>query len=227
MQVKSLFMNRLQALKRVLFLRDLSDTTLLSLTEQGVDRTYNKSEMLFREREPAAGLFVVRTGVVRLAKFDTVGRELVLGRAQPGDSVGEIALFDGGNYPHDALSDEDGTLVFMLPRPVFLAQMAQFPEIAIGGLRLLSVQNRRLMEMLKAQTLHTVRTRLAAYLLASAEGDTVILPENNTVLGAHIGTVREVISRTLHGLEDSKIILLAGRTVTIMDRVKLQEIAND
>jgi CRP-like cAMP-binding protein len=219
-------MNRLQALKRVLFLRDLPEATLLALAEQGIDRTFGKGEMLFREREAAAGLFVVRTGAVRLAKFDTIGRELVLGRAQPGDAVGEIALFDGGNYPHDALADEDGTVVFTLSRAIFLAQMTQFPELAIGGLRLLTIQNRRLIEMLKAQTLHTVRTRLAAYLLASAEGDTVTLPENNTMLGAHIGTVREVISRTLHGLEDSKVILLAGRTVTILDRAKLQEVAS-
>jgi CRP/FNR family transcriptional regulator, dissimilatory nitrate respiration regulator len=220
-------LNRLDALKRTLFLRDLPDEALLSLAEQGVDRTYDVGESLFAEREAVKGLFVVRVGTVRLARFDTMGRELTLGRAKPGDSVGEIALFDGGNYPHDAIADEDNTVVFTLPRGVFLAQMTQFPEIAIGGLRLLTIQNRRLLEMLKAQTLHTVRTRLATFLLAHAEGDYVLLPENNTTLGAHIGTVREVISRTLHGFEDSKVIRLDGRKVTLLDKNRLQEIAQE
>lgn len=82
------------------------------------------------------------------------------------------------------------------------------------------------MEMLKAQALHTVRARMAAYLLhAAGETDTFLLPETNAIIGLHVGTVREVVSRTLHTLHDTGAIDLRGRTVTLRDRDALRRIA--
>ena len=102
--------------------------------------------------------------------------------------------------------------------------MSAHPEIAGGVIRLLAVQNRRLTEMLKAQALHTVRARFAAYLLAAAGGgDTFILPESNAGIAAHLGTVREVVSRTLHSFADAGAIAVRGRTVTVLDRAALSE----
>jgi CRP-like cAMP-binding protein len=104
--------------------------------------------------------------------------------------------------------------------------MRQHPEIATGAVRALAVQSRKLIEMLKAQALHTVRARFAAYLLAAAgEGESFPLPESNAGIAAHLGTVREVVSRTLHQFADLGYIAVRGRTVVLIDRDALTELA--
>jgi CRP-like cAMP-binding protein len=80
--------------------------------------------------------------------------------------------------------------------------------------------------MLKAQTLHTVRSRLAEYLLqAAGEEITFPLRDTNDAIGSQVGTVREVVSRTLHAFKDAGAITLQGRTVTIRDRDVLRRLA--
>ena len=146
----------------------------------------------------------------------------------PGSAVGEITLFDGGNCPFGAEAAQDDTVLLAVSTGQFRALCAAHPAIADGAVRALSVQNRKLIEMLKAQALHTVRSRIAAYLLrrAAEDGETTFpLRESNAAIGSHVGTVREVVSRTLHGLGDVGAVRLHGRTVTVLDPELLTEIA--
>jgi CRP/FNR family transcriptional regulator len=143
-----------------------------------------------------------------------------------GTSVLDLPLFDGGNYPAHAEAYEDGTSVLVVPRDRFQALLVAHPEIAAGAVRSLAIQTRKLIEMLKAQALDTVRARLAAYLLQTAGDErTFPLRETNEAIGSQIGTVREVISRTLNALEEARLIERHGRVVTLLDRAGLHRIA--
>ncbi|MBC8139897.1 MAG: Crp/Fnr family transcriptional regulator [Armatimonadetes bacterium] len=209
-------------LRRVLFLRDATGETLTAFLRAGRVRQLGADTVLFAEGDAAPPLFVVVSGAVKLLKWDTRGRELNLGIARVGEVVGAPATFDGGNCSYHAVTVGEGAAVFVVARETFAVLLAAHPEIAGGVIRLLAVQNRRLTEMLKAQALHSVRARFAAYLLAAAgSGDTFTLPETNAGIAAHLGTVREVVSRTLHGFADAGAIAVRGRTVTLLDRAAL------
>jgi CRP-like cAMP-binding protein len=220
-------LERLAALRRVLFLKTLPTPVLESIAAAGSERRLGKGELLFAEHDKSLGLVVVLTGAVKVYSVDRRGRELTLYRELPGESVVELPLFDGGNYPVSAEGSEDGATVFIVPRPVFLLLMAEHPQIAVQGLRALAVRIRKLMKMLEAQTLHTVQARLADYLLRTAAGHLIFrLEETNEAIGSRIGTVREVVSRTLRGLKDQGAIELRGREVSICDRPLLERIAD-
>lgn len=211
---------------RVLFLRGLPQETLAEIATVGFERTYLPGGMVFLEGDRCLGLVVVLAGAVRVSKFDSRGREIVLSVERAGSSIGDLALFDGGTYPASATAIEDGTRLFFLSRERFTQLMEYYPAIASNIIRALSVQSRKLIEMLKAQALHTVRSRIAAYLLHTAgEERTFPLSETNAAIGSHIGTVREVVSRTLHQLEDIGAIRIVGRTITILNRGILHQIA--
>lgn len=219
-------MNRLQALRRVLFLKNAPAAAVEQLAREGRERRLDRGETLFGENERCLGLIVVLCGTVTLFKTDPRGRELTLGRDGPGASVGELALFDGGNYPFAAAAAEDATIVLVVPRERFAAVLAEHPVIAGEALRALAVYSRKLIEMLKAQTLHSVRARLAAYLLhAAANEHAFLLRETNETIGGHVGTVREVVSRTLHALVDAGAITLDGRRVSVRDHALLARLA--
>jgi CRP-like cAMP-binding protein len=219
-------MDRSEALKRVLFLKGLPDEVQAEIAAAGFERRLVTGEMLFAEGDRAIGLLVVLRGAVRVYKVDNRGRSMTLFVDQPGSSVLDLPLFDGGNYPAHAEACETGTVVFVVSRERFQTLMATHPEIAAAAVRSLSIQARKLIEMLKAQALDTVRARLAAYLLHTAGDErTFPLRETNEAIGSQVGTVREVISRTLNALEEAHLIERRGRVVTLLDRNALRRIA--
>jgi len=215
-----------EALHRVSFLKTLPQTTLNAIAAAGRVKRLDKGEVLFTEHEKCLGLVVVLAGAVKVYSLDRRGRELTLDREGPGESVVELPLFDGGNYPASAEAMEESTQVLIIPRAAFQRLMAEHPEIAAQGLRAVAIRMRRLMKMLEAQTLHTVQARLADYLLRTAAGrESFPLEETNEAIGSRIGTVREVVSRTLHSLKERGAIELRGRDIRIHDLPLLSRIA--
>jgi len=170
---------------------------------------------------------VVLQGVVKVYKLDSRGRELTLSLEVVGSSVGELPLFDGGNYPYSAEAAANDTVVWLVPRSRFREIMRAYPEIAERGLLALGVRLRRMVQIAEAQSLYSVRSRLATYLWELSGGRTVFtLEETNEAIASQLGTVREVVSRTLRNLKDAGVIGLQGRAITIRDREELMQIAS-
>jgi CRP/FNR family transcriptional regulator len=214
------------ALRRVPFLKALPDHVLADVAARGGSRLLNNGEMVFAEHQPCVGLIVVLTGAVRVFSLDRRGREMTLDRQEPGESILELPLFDGGNYPASAVAATEETSVFIVPRATFQQLMVDHPELAGMALRYLAIRMRRLLKMLEAQALHTVQARLAAYLLHASDGCSVFkLSDTNEAIGSSIGTVRDVVSRTLRGLKEQGAVDLKGRTVAIVNRELLCRIA--
>lgn len=219
-------MNIEEALRQVLFLKTAREEAMTALLTAGMERRMAKGELLFAEFERCQGLFVVLKGAVKVYKLDSRGRELTLSMELPGASVGELPLFDGGNYPYSAEAAQNGTILWFVPRERFRVVLHHSPEIAERALLALGVRLRRMVQIAEAQSLYSVRARLAAYLLEIAQDRTVFaLEETNEAIAGHLGTVREVVSRTLHTLKDADVIGLRGRWITVTHREELRQIA--
>lgn len=215
-----------EALRQVLFLKTAGSDAIAQLLASGQRRHYARGEQLFMEFERCRGLFVVLTGAVKVYKLDSRGRELTLSLEGPGASVAELPLFDGGNYPYSAEAAQTNTSVWFVPRDQFRAVMHAFPEITERALLALGIRLRQMVQIAEAQSLFTVRARLAAYLLEVMAGRTEFrLEDTNETISSHLGTVREVVSRTLRTLKEAKVIELRGRWVTVLDEAELRGIA--
>lgn len=207
------------------FLKALPEEILEAIAAAGQERTLQRGEQLFGEADACLGMLVVLTGAVRIFKVDARGRELTLTLERPGESVAELPLFDGGNYPGGAEAAEDATKVLVVPRERFRALMAGHPAIAEEALRALAMRMRALVAMVEAQTLHTVRVRLVAYLLRAAAGRAAFrLEETNEEIGSRIGTVCDVVSRTLGSFKEEGVLAVEGRQVKISDGAGLRRI---
>ena len=215
-----------EALRQVLFLKTAGEEALSVLVTSGQSRRLEKGQLLFAEFERGRGLFVVLTGAVKVYKLDSRGRELTLSMEGPGASVGELPLFDGGNYPYSAEAAQAGTTVWFVPRDRFREVMRAHPEIAERALLALGVRLRQMVQIAEAQSLYTVRARLAAYLLEVGRGQAAFrLEETNEAISGHLGTVREVVSRTLRTLKEAQVIGLRGRWVEVRDGEELRRVA--
>jgi len=215
---------RAAALKKVPLFADLSEKELRFLAGRAVPHHVKDGEMIFSEGEPCEGLYVIKSGAVRIFKTSVSGREQVLTIQGPGQSIAELPVFDGGNYPASAAAVTDSTLLFVGKKD-FQALCLQHPEVALKVLKVVGARLRRLVGIIEELSFTTVRHRLAALLLRlakrkgtrTARGIEFTITASNQELAAHIGTVRELVSRNLSRFHAEGIIKLDGKTVIILD----------
>ena len=207
----------------------LNDAELTAFARRTVVRRFASGEVLFSEGEPCAGLYVVAAGRVRIFKTSASGREQVLTIEGPGSSIAELPVFDGGPYPASVSAVEDAQLLFV-SRDDFRACCLEHPEVALKVLQVVGARLRRLVGIIEELSFTTLRHRLIAWLLREAEAHGRPTPEGTVFelgmthqeLAAHIGTVRELVSRNLARLQAQGFIHAQGREITIVDREGLE-----
>jgi CRP-like cAMP-binding protein len=220
---------RTSLLKKAPIFADLSEKELNFLAERAVAHHPKQGEMIFSEGETCEGLYVIESGAIKIFKTSVSGREQVLTIEGPGQSVAELPVFDGGNYPASAMALSD-SLLLLVRKNDFQALCLQHPEVALKVLKVVGARLRRLVGIIEELSFTTVRHRLAALLLRlakrkgrqTARGIEVTITGSNQELASHIGTVRELVSRNLSRLQAEGVIKLEGKTVIILDPAILE-----
>ncbi len=221
-------------LKKTALFSVLSEKELERLAFSSVFRHFKKNQTVFSEGQACNGLYAVESGSVKIFKTSARGREQILSIEGPGATLAELPVFDGGNYPASAAAEVDSTLIF-IGKKEFRALCLEHPEAALKVLSVLGKRLRQLVEIIENLSFTTVRHRLAALLLREARlkgtpsphGTEFTLAVNNQQLSAQIGTVRELVSRTLSRLQADGIIRLEGKTVTVPDLKALEAESED
>jgi CRP/FNR family cyclic AMP-dependent transcriptional regulator len=216
--------SHVSALKKVPVFSDLSEKELSFLAARAVPHHVKAGEMLFSEGEPCSGLYVIVSGALKLFTISAGGREQVLSIEGAGGSVAELPVFDGGNYPASAAALTESSLLFVSNKD-FRALCVEHPAVALKVLKVVGTRLRRLIGIIEELSFTTVRHRLAVLLLRLAErkgkrtarGVEFTLRASNQELAAHIGTVRELVSRNLSRLQAAGVVKLEGKKIVVPD----------
>jgi CRP/FNR family transcriptional regulator len=120
--------------------------------------------------------------------------------------------------------------VFSSSREDFRACCLEHPEVSLKVLQVVGARLRRLVGIIEELSFTTLRHRLIAWLLREAQthgrpvGNGTIFELNAThqELAAHIGTVRELVSRNMARLQAQGFIHAHGREITILDPAGLE-----
>ena len=138
----------IETLRRVPFFAVLPPDEIRALAAHCVVRRLRRDEMLFAEGDSCGGLFVVQAGAVKQFKMAETGREQVLVTERAGSTVGELALFDGGNFPASAAAVEDSTVLY-LPKREFLDLCRHNSGVAFAVIRSLASRSRYLTSLVE------------------------------------------------------------------------------
>jgi len=202
----------------------LSPEELRTLAARTVRKLLKSGELLFSEGEPCHGLHIIASGGVRIFKTSVNGREQVLAVNQPGESVAELPVFDGGVYPASAVAVEETQIAFISQRD-FHSYCLEHPEVALKVLSVVGARLRRLVGIIEELSFTTIRQRLVAMLLRLAQeqgtavGQSVEfqLPSTHQELANQLGTVRELISRNLMRLQAEGLLEVDARRIVVKD----------
>lgn len=205
--------------------RHLSDSAIEALECGGVRRSYARGAMLFREGEAAHGVFIVLSGEVRVARSSR-GRRYVLHVESAGGTLGEAPVFDHGPYPVTAAAQDAVDALYLARDPLERAIRGS-PELGLFFLRRLGGRVRVLLDRVDGLATAHVSTRLAEYLLQRAERTgSALVSMTQESLAEELGTVREVVVRSMRALRDDGCIRTAARgKIEILDLGALRVVA--
>ena len=211
----------IRALKAEPYFKPLADDELARLARTVIERQFAKDEVDFLEGEPCQGLYIVREGSVKIYKLSPEGREQILSYIKPGDTFNEVAVFDGGPNPANVAAAET-TSLWIVPRAAIVELIQRNPQVALAVIQNLGARLRHLVGLVEDLSLRQVSARLAKLLLETATSGERALTQQE--MAARLGTVREMIGRSLKLLEARGLIELERGKIVILDREGLEKL---
>lgn len=210
--------------QRMEFLRgnEYFDTMPASVLEQICGhmqlREYERGEVFFWEGDPCDGLYVVRQGSAKIYRVSPQGRQYIVRILQEGDTFAEVPAFDGGANPVNVEALET-CLIWVVDSDTLRRLVVSHPQFAqkvlINFGRMLRGMVRQVSEMAFYQVTHRL-ARLISELPPDDMGHAILLTQEQ--MAARLGTVREVVARSLKELERSGAIQVENRRIRILDR---------
>jgi len=176
--------------------------------------------------DPVDGVYLVRAGAIRVYYIDAAGREGTLYWIEPGESciLALNSLFTRIPYPAWAAAETEGAEILAVPGTVFRELFSHDSAVQTFLFEQLSGRVFSLLRLLEETMRLPQEKRLALLLLSRADEEGVVALSQEE-LARHLGTIREVASRLLRNLAGQGLIALAPRRIRLLDRARLQALA--
>jgi CRP-like cAMP-binding protein len=200
------------------------------------ERTYRAGQMIVLAREPSPAVYLVAKGRVRSQRCSIEGREYVLHDLGPGECFNLASVLDGG-YNLATVTAVSDVVLYSIPAAEFRRIVSEYPALSLALLSHLTRRVRHLSDAVEGLALYGVRTRLARCLLAyiSHVQESSHPPRDPSrrdwpcpsyltqgELAAQIGTVRDVVGRTLRSFSQQGLIRREQGRVVVTDLAGLR-----
>lgn len=213
----------------VSFCTDLPAPALAALVRIAIPLQRPAGTLIQVEGDLAEVMYVVVAGRVKIARVAPGGREQVLYAIEPGGHFNTVPMFDGGPCPANAEALTDVQLI-ALPRAALRRAAEDHPVLALALLREFTGRVRHLVSLVDDLALHTVQGRVAGLLIRqaeAAESGQGAIPLTQADMAARIGTVREMVGRTLKGFEIAGHIRIERGVISVLDRAALSRLRDE
>jgi CRP-like cAMP-binding protein len=217
----------IEALTRLPLLANLEEDVLQQIAAQSEELTFSQGQVIALEGEPCPSVLLVGRGIVQLRQLSQEGREHVLAYLSEGSCIHLAAALDGGTNL-STVESLTPVVLYAIKAERFLEIMKQHPGLAMVVAQCLADEVKRLTAMVKDLALHSVRTRLARFLLVHAEsawhagGQPAQQTWTQEAIAARIGTVRDVVGRMLRAFADEGLLRRQRGRLVILDRAGLE-----
>lgn len=193
-----------------------------------VRKYYSRGQSFFAEGDEGVGFYIILSGKVKVFKLSPEGKEQIFHILEAPEPFAEAAVFAGEHYPASAQALAE-TLVLFFPRQKFVELISREPSLSLSMLALLSRRLRKLTQLVENLSLKEVPGRLAAYLLIlnarNASTPVIELDVSKNQMAGLLGTIPETLSRILKRMTDEKLIETGPRSILILDKKGLTELA--
>lgn len=189
-------------------------------------REYEENEVVLLEGEAQSGLYYLQYGWLKVVKISPNGREQILRFLEPGETFNEIGVFAEQSNPATAIALEPAG-IWLIRREALLDLLLERPDFAQHVITKMAERTLFLVSLVTDLSLRSVTGRLARLVLEDTTDDILHRPRwfTQAELAARLGTVPDVIQRSLRNLEKDGLIVVERHQIRILDRSALTKIA--
>lgn len=205
------------------FLFTLPADAAKRLLEQGIRISVPAGSLIYRDDERPRVIVVV-SGILRVFLSSADGRQVTVRYARSGDVAG-LALVIAGPAPM-SIQAMTGASVIALSVDTLRSLLASEPGVARACAEELTHQLYRALDDISEQAFLPVRERIIRHLLdlASPQDERRLVAKvSQQELADAVGSVREVVTRTLHSLREEGLIEISRDEVALLDPVGLTD----
>jgi CRP/FNR family transcriptional regulator len=211
-----------EVLARLRSFSKLDAAALAAVAQAAIPRRFDAGKVIYLEGEPATTLYVLESGWVKATRMSAEGREQSISVLQPVEMFGDIAVFTGSSYPGTVVALEAAE-VWAIDGVTFLDLVTRYPSLAMAVIRHLAGRVIYFIGLVEDLSLRSVEARLANTLLRNAQtvDDRLIVPRRQWAtfdqMATRLGTVRDVLSRALHTLEEEHLLKVERHQIVLLD----------
>lgn len=211
---------RINTLRGNSYFTDLPEPLLKEVVPFTQLREYQRGDVLFWEADPCDGLHILESGSAKIYRLSPQGRQYIVRILQEGDTFAEVPTFDGGMNPVNVEALES-CRVWVIEGEKLRALVAANPVFAQKVLQNFGEMLRNMVRLVSEMAFYQVTHRLAR--LINEYKDEPRPHWTQEQLAAQLGTVREVVARSLKELERSGAIRIEDRRIQIADQDVLRQ----
>lgn len=190
---------------------------------------YERNEQIYGAGDHSAQLYIVHRGRVKIYRLSDSGKEQVIRMLEPGDFMGELALFSETIHDCYAIATEK-TELCTIRRSDLQVLLMKYPVISYKIIEEFSRRLEQTEKQMSSLTSEDTEGRIATYLIALAKANsvddhTITLPMTKKDLASYLGTTPETLSRKLAEFQGKGLIEQTGqRGIKVLDIEALGEV---
>ena len=216
----------LQTLARTHYFKGLTPDEIREVQKHvAFEKKIEKGEMLLSEGDRSEYIYFIISGSVKVYKRSANGKEQILNVATGGESLNDVATFDGGGSAANMLA--------MTPVRLYALKMKDMERLFRENLKIarniaevLASRVRRDSSLVEVLSFGHVLSRLAGLILkqSASTGDNRLPHFTQQDLAAMVGTSRVVVNRSLRTMEERGAIRLERRRIVVTDETVLKSL---
>jgi CRP/FNR family transcriptional regulator len=214
--IETTLKQRIAVLRGNEYFDDLSESMLKDIAGHMHLREYQRGDVMFWEGDPCDGLFIVEQGSAKIFRLSPQGRQYIVRILLEGDTFAEVPAFDEGANPVNVEALE-ACRVWVIDSRKLRELVREHPAFAQKVLVNFGRMLRGMVQKVSEMAFYQVTHRLAR-LIAEMPQEKSVPHWTQEQLAARLGTVREVVARSIKELERSGAIKVQDRRIQIVDR---------
>lgn len=216
----------LPLLASIPYFEGMEPALLVEISKSAFPRQYEAGQLVILEGEQPAGLYIVQHGWLKVSKIAMDGREQILQFLDDGEVFNAVSVFTQQVNPASVTALESSK-VWLIRREKMLALLESHPKFARLVIQDLAGRVLHLISLVEDLSLRTVESRLARLLLENSVAGRVQRQRwaTQNEMASRLGTVPDVVSRTLRKLAERGLIEIDRHEIRIIDRSGLEMVA--
>ncbi len=214
-------------LRKITYFSSLSTEDLKQVAKLTVERRFNRGDLILIAGENDGSLCYVCSGLVKVYKISSEGKEQVLRLIGEGNTFNDVPALDGGPNPANVAAVESSN-IYVIRRSGLYQLIKTNPQVAEAVVHTLAKTLRHLVALVEDLSLRHVTARVAKILLdreQSVQQGQQAHRFTQTEMAALVGSTREVVGRALKELETAGAIEMHHGQPIVLNQQQLRILA--